>query len=716
MINKINDFSYKSFSHYTNQDECLFKQKNVIYGYNGKGKSSLAEGLEKEIKKDKDFDEANLRVFSRNYMTIKLINDSTKRIKGIKAVFGNKNIMNENEIEKLQKELIDIESIEKTIQDIKSKIDRTIKTTEDNIRGKIRIRHQDISNYQSIDELIATFESNYQKALKITTDDKLDNFNGDFDFEKAKSEIQSLPILDLSFNKEEIRDAVVIMDKVYSIEKIPSQELLDWIKKGIDLNKNQEHCLFCGSPISSIENIESKYKEYLSNEKQKDTRKISDLLESLSNVQQMLDNFLKNSDGYRMQKIDIDGELEKIRKEKDNLERFINLLKTKLFNFETKVDIPFELTFYDETIKTELNNIKQKKESAEAAISKEETKTNELIKGLIGKRVLNNKSLKIDVKEYKKTIEQLSSAKEKNRDINTTINHLKSSSSVFDSFAKYINQILLDLDIKFKLEIIKNDYRILPLNEDTEIDVNAISEGEKNLLSFLFFYYELFDDLNTLSFKSDLQYIIVDDPISSLDENNRTYLVTLLRNLIEQDSFQIFILTHDWTSFCNVLYGYKISKSLGAFEVKKDNKFHSYLTLAKPTISPYEHDFFELLEAAEKNNADMLDDCEIYHLPNCMRRVLETFLSFKSENCSPTNKNFYKIKEALYYDAKCSSKDETNLRTTLNLINANSHSPAKNSEDVYNSLKYLVKVISNADPVHYKVIKSKKGAYNRITQ
>ena len=112
MINKINDFSCKSFSHYTNQDECLFKQKNVIFGYNGKGKSALAEGLEKEIKKDKDFDEANLRVFSRNYMSVKLMNDSTNRIKGIKAVFGNENIMNENEIEKLQKELIEIESIE----------------------------------------------------------------------------------------------------------------------------------------------------------------------------------------------------------------------------------------------------------------------------------------------------------------------------------------------------------------------------------------------------------------------------------------------------------------------------------------------------------------------------------------------------------------------------------------------------------------------------
>lgn len=715
MINKINDFSCKSFSHYTNQDECLFKQKNVIFGYNGKGKSALAEGLEKEIKKDKDFDEANLRVFSRNYMSVKLMNDSTNRIKGIKAVFGNENIMNENEIEKLQKELIEIESIEKTIQDIKSKIDRIIKITEDNIRGKIRIRHQDINNYQTIDELITAFESNYQKALKITTDDKLDTFNGDFDFEKAKREIQSLPILDLSFNKEEIRDAVVIMGKVYSIEKIPSQELLDWIKKGIDLNKDQEHCLFCGSPISSIENIEFKYKEYLSNEKQKDTKKISDLLKSLLNAQQILDNFSKNSDDYRMQKIDINGELEKIKKEKDNLERFIDLLKVKLVNFETKVNISFDLTFYDGTIETESDNIKQKKELAEAAISKEETKTNELIKGLIGKRVLNNKSLKIDVNEYKKAIEQLSSAKEKNKNINKTINNLKSSSSVFDSFAKYINPILLDLDIKFKLEIINNDYRILPLNEDTEIDVDDISEGEKNLLSFLFFYYELFDDLNTLSFKSNLQYIIVDDPISSLDENNRTYLVTLLRNLIEQDSFQIFILTHDWTSFCNILYGYKKGKSVGAFEVKKDNKFHSYLTLAKPTISPYEHDFFELLEAVEKNNADMLDDSEIYHLPNCMRRVLETFLSFKSENCSPTNRDFNKIKEALYYDVKCSSKDETNLRTTLNLINANSHSPAKNSEDVYNSLKYLVKVISNADPVHYKMIKSKKGTYNQIT-
>ena len=714
MISRINDFSYKSFSNYTNPDKVLFKQNNVIFGYNGKGKSSLAKGLETEIRHDKDFEEANIRVFSKDYMSVKLINDSTKRIKGIKAVFGNKNIANENEIEELQKEITDVNQFEEAIQSIQSKIDSTIKTTEDNIKGKSKIRHLDIKNYQNVNDLIATFDTNYKKALKITSDEKLDSFNGNFDFDKAKIELNSLPVLDVLFNGEEINDAVKIMSKVYSLEKIPSQELLDWIKKGIDLNKNEKHCLFCGSLILNIESIESKYKEYLTNEKQKDTKKLSVLLRTLLDIKQNLEDFLKLSVAYKVQKIDINDELEKIIKEKENLERFINSLKTKLDNFETKIEIPFEITFFKGVITTKLNDIKKKKESSIIAVLREETKANDLIKGLIGKRLLNNKTLITDVKAYTKAFEDLSSAKEKNKNINKRINELKNSFSVFDSFAEYINTILLDLDIKFKLEIINNDYRILPLNEDAEIQVKDISEGEKNLLSFLFFYYELFENLNTSSFKSDLQYIIIDDPISSLDENNKTYLVTLLRNLINQNSFQTFILTHDWTSFCNLLYGYKNNPNVGAFEVKKDNENHSYLVFAKPTISPYEHDFFELLDIKETKSADELDDSEIYHLPNCMRRVLETFLTFKVTNHSPTDTNFEEIKNVFYSNKECTTKNASSLHALLTLINANSHLPARNSNEVFASLKYLVNVISTADPVHYNMIKSKRSTYKQI--
>ena len=38
MINKINDFSYKSFFHYTNLDKLLITKNHITFVYNGRGR------------------------------------------------------------------------------------------------------------------------------------------------------------------------------------------------------------------------------------------------------------------------------------------------------------------------------------------------------------------------------------------------------------------------------------------------------------------------------------------------------------------------------------------------------------------------------------------------------------------------------------------------------------------------------------------------------
>ena len=44
MIKRLNDFSYKSFRNYSGPDE-EFKRVNIVFGYNGRGKSSLTHGV-----------------------------------------------------------------------------------------------------------------------------------------------------------------------------------------------------------------------------------------------------------------------------------------------------------------------------------------------------------------------------------------------------------------------------------------------------------------------------------------------------------------------------------------------------------------------------------------------------------------------------------------------------------------------------------------------
>ena len=52
MITKLNNFTLKSFVGYTNPNDLLFRAKNILFGYNGKGKSSIAIGIKNEFLKD----------------------------------------------------------------------------------------------------------------------------------------------------------------------------------------------------------------------------------------------------------------------------------------------------------------------------------------------------------------------------------------------------------------------------------------------------------------------------------------------------------------------------------------------------------------------------------------------------------------------------------------------------------------------------------------
>ena len=75
--------------------------------------------------------------------------------------------------------------------------------------------------------------------------------------------------------------------------------------------------------------------------------------------------------------------------------------------------------------------------------------------------------------------------------------NLKLSKNVMDEkksedFLKDVNDILKDINLSIKLKIEGNDYYLETtlLNND-ELTVDDISEGEKNLLSLIFFYFEI---------------------------------------------------------------------------------------------------------------------------------------------------------------------------------------------------------------------------------
>ena len=146
MINKVNNLNEKSFKNYSGPDK-EFKQKNIIFGYNGRGKSSLAKGIIQEFLKDNENKESNYRFFNRNYISDNLILKESKdsKIKGVIANFGKKDVDIEKQIELLELDVVDTKKIEDEIRKLDKNIRTEIDKIHDNKKGKISIQKKPTS-------------------------------------------------------------------------------------------------------------------------------------------------------------------------------------------------------------------------------------------------------------------------------------------------------------------------------------------------------------------------------------------------------------------------------------------------------------------------------------------------------------------------------------------------------------------------------------------
>jgi uncharacterized chromosomal cassette SCCmec type IVc protein CR006 len=108
MIGKIDGLTKKSFKNYSTPDN-FFKKKNIIFGYNGRGKSSLASGIAERFLIDND--EVGLRYFDTNYVNDSLVmkDSEGKLLKGVKATFSKKDVDIEQKIEEKRSQLVSID-------------------------------------------------------------------------------------------------------------------------------------------------------------------------------------------------------------------------------------------------------------------------------------------------------------------------------------------------------------------------------------------------------------------------------------------------------------------------------------------------------------------------------------------------------------------------------------------------------------------------------
>lgn len=179
-------------------------------------------------------------------------------------------------------------------------------------------------------------------------------------------------------------------------------------------------------------------------------------------------------------------------------------------------------------------------------------------------------------------------------------------------------------DFDFKIDYDKCRiyfYRDVMISEDNqEIDSIKISRGEENTFIWCFFLAIIQMIADGVEAYNWVKYIYIDDPISSLDDNNVIAVASNLAKLLSNQNIKIVISTHH-TLFYNVLCN-EINKPEQLYFQRKA-KSENYL-LKDTSKTPFFYHIALLKELKEVSENGIL---YTYHF-NILRNILEKTASF----------------------------------------------------------------------------------------
>ena len=155
--------------------------------------------------------------------------------------------------------------------------------------------------------------------------------------------------------------------------------------------------------------------------------------------------------------------------------------------------------------------------------------------------------------------------------IQTEIRRLSATTVETESAKNHINHMLRDSGMQgFHLEPHETTPNVYKVVRDDGSVAENLSEGEKNFIAFLYFYY-LVQGSTSPDADPREKIVVIDDPVSSMDSNSLFIVSTLVRNMIEvcrnnadnrepvaEGNYikQLFILTHNAFFHREVTYNY----------------------------------------------------------------------------------------------------------------------------------------------------------------
>lgn len=280
------------------------------------------------------------------------------------------------------------------------------------------------------------------------------------------------------------------------------------------------------------------------------------------------------------------------------------------------------------------NEIKQYNDKLDN-LNKEIERSQELNK-IIARNEINNLFEKLNKYNSEKieNDKNISLVIEEATKIKMVISEIKSKK---ENFSIALNKINTDLEYIFfgknRLSVSYEGEKYSVLSHEKKVKLSELSSGERNIIALCYFFVQILENTNETNNYSNDFFLLIDDPISSFDFENKIGIYSLLRNKLDKvlknnENNKMLIFTHELETMLN------FSKYQKEFDDKYIKNI-SYLVLSNKSIKEFVNYDKNIYTRSFNIMYDYVltptDESDMY-IGNSMRKVIEAFSTFQSKN------------------------------------------------------------------------------------
>lgn len=537
-------------------------------------------------------------------------------------------------------------------------------------------------------------------------------------FESRPPELFVVPDFSFSFLEklkavEAVTSARLEEVAVASLER--RKDAMPWIADGLHIHTDEAECLFCGNELHS-ERV-ALLKQVLSSGFEELNRNLDECAEQIKESERDLQKTKTQIDGLPKLHATVESKAVQLRsKLSEDVLLFLEALHSALDAIVSKqanpnASTPFKvleevaLTIRDfETAAQQLKQLFREHnavaENHAQLVEKQKEKLKQHILASTHGEYENLVALEADSKSL------LNSAETELRAIDTQVGELKNELSEHGPAADRMNQLIASYlgHDRISIEVQGEGYSIC---RDRKAINKPLSEGEKTAIAFCYFLVLLTGEGRKLS---DL-IVVIDDPISSLDTRAMAHVVSLIKFSLDSCA-QLFISTH------NIDFLWEMKKWLNGKRLKDQAAFLFLNSIIRPNgtresrfdklpaiIREYESEYHYLYSLVHKAaNEEGGIENYMYLLPNTLRKLLETYLAFKRPGFSDLNglPSLLESNDAI---------DKTRVRALEALAQSESHSQSIGQtvtfsqytlEQIVDASKTFLHLVELTDPLHFE--------------